>query len=220
MKVFLFLATFSLLMLPGCNRPGSIVFERVTHSPVWERVENQLVRSTEVTYEKTKVTQPTNPVSPATLTHDKAGNPQASTGATDAVDQALAQLNLWVMAGLGLVVLGIAYTIARFVFPPLAVLPLWASPALILGGLAVGSYPLLLDRYSGWVFAGVAAAVVFTGMYVASWVHNWLMSRVPRAMGKYLSPEEKKAVATATGSGILDLTEESVIPPTHTKENP
>lgn len=220
MRVFLILATFSLLMLPGCNKPGSIVFERVTHSPVWERVGNQLVRATEVTYEKTKVTQPTNPVSPATLTHDKAGNPQASTGATDAVDQALAQLNIWVMVGLGLVVLGIAYTIARFVFPPLAVLPLWASPALILGGLAVGAYPLLLDRYGGWIFGAVAITVVFTGMYIASWVHNWLMSRVPRAMGKYLSLEEKKEVAKATGSGILDLDAESVIPPAYTKEKP
>lgn len=140
----------------------------------------------------------------------------ASTGARDAIDQALAQLSFWTWIGLAMVLGGIAYTWAIFAVPALSRWPRWGSPLLILGGLLVGSWPLLLDRYSGWIVGSVGGSIIIGAMVWVSTRHNAkveakkVLTTTTETIEK--SGDKVKKTTTKTASGGLEIRAEEVLP--------
>ena len=103
---------------------------------------------------KAEITSPIDAVQPPII---RVGDLLIQAGARQATDQALEQVSSstsWL--GTGLVVAGLASLLLSGAFP---FLPRSTSVILIAAGAASFAFPILIDRYSTWVFIAVLALV-------------------------------------------------------------
>ena len=149
-----------LLCMASCAPVGSIITEKVTapDGTVTERVE---------------VTQPKDPVSPATV---EKGSPKskdpvfsASTGATQKVDRAaIKRVGIVTWAGIGLCVVAGVLIVGRAWFP---IIPINAT--IVAGAIGVGLLflPSLFTPWVTWILVG--AGVLVAVLYLTGVLDNW-----------------------------------------------
>ena len=125
-----------------------------------------LVRETTT---ETTVNQPRDATVPASVVNKPDGTIEAKAGARAAPDEALATTKPLVWVGIGLCVLGVAMLILRSQLP---LIPAPAGFAAMALGTAFIAAPVLIDRYSAWVFAG-AAVLLLGGMGFYAWRSGW-----------------------------------------------
>ena len=163
-----------LVVLPGCALfqpvPAPIHQTQVTreYAAPTTGPATQPVLVKETTTETT-VAQPKDATVPAQVTNRPDGTIEAKAGAKAAPDEALATTKPLVWAGIGLCIAGVAMLILKSKLP---LVPAPAGFAAMALGAAFIAAPVLIDRYSAWVFAG-AAVLLLGGMGFYAWRSGW-----------------------------------------------
>lgn len=157
----------AVLLLVGCAQTGYIKVHRI---------DEQEGRKT---VQMTEVRQPTGAIAPASLAMNidpavtQPSGLSASTGASQPLDQALAQLSSLPLIGVGLCVVGLLLIVAKAWFP---LLPLELGIGLMLLGVAIIMLPMLLDRYM-WV---LIIAAIGVGLYS---FNVWRQNKLEKNLG-------------------------------------
>lgn len=142
-----------LALLPGCascerSDPGEFFYKRTTATDP----------ATGIVYEHVEVNgrNDGNPKGGVTVNVNGDGSVTSSTGGAWGIDQAIAQLKPLTWLGAGLIIIGVGSIVARRWFP---IIPITASYAGILTGIAFLFIPTAFDRYSHWIMLGGVSTV-------------------------------------------------------------
>lgn len=111
--------------------------------------------------ERSEVRTPQNPTQPASMTGGDGASTQpfsASTGAGQAISQALQSMDKLVWIGAGLMVLGVGLVIVKVMFFP--IIPLEAGIGLVLLGLGMTFIPGIWESYKLWVVLTIGLVVI------------------------------------------------------------